>query len=276
VAQAIHANGTRRKGPFVPVDCPAIAGDLFGSELFGHERGAFTGATERRIGKFELAQGGTLFLDEVTEIEPILQAKLLRVLQERVIHRVGGDKPIPVDVQIIAATNRDVIAAIEAGEFRRDLYYRLLGFDEIVVPPLRERREDIPLLAEHFLRQHADSGSVTKTFISQEAMDLLVMIDWEGNVRELKGAIESAAIWANREGTTIHPRHLPTRYSTSRPTLPMHSSGDTLRDRLNEMERWMIQGALSAANHNIAAAARELGMDPSNLRRRMSTLAIIT
>ena len=194
VARAIHFNSPRKAGPFVDVNCAAIPESLIESELFGHERGAFTGATAQRIGKFESANGGTIFLDEIADMQPLVQAKLLRVLQEREIQRVGGTGNIPINVRVIAATNRDLEAAVKAEVFREDLFYRIAGFP-IPVPSLKERREDIPLLGHHFLQEYAKAADKPISGFSSGALQLLMSHDWPGNVRELENTIERAVLF---------------------------------------------------------------------------------
>src|SRR6185295_281426 len=198
VANAIHAQSKRRRGPLVKMNCAAVPETLLESELFGHEKGAFTGADRRRIGRFEQAEGGTLFLDEVCEMHPRLQAKFLRALQEREIERLGGSPPIPVDVRIIAATNRNLQQAIEAGDLREDLYYRL-NVILFQLPPLRERMDDVPILAMHFLRKYAAREGSAMTAISDEAMNVLLGYPWPGNVRELENAVERAVVLGQAE-----------------------------------------------------------------------------
>jgi DNA-binding NtrC family response regulator len=205
VAQAIHEASPRASGPFVKLHCAALAETLLESELFGHEKGAFTGAVARREGRFRLAHGGTLFLDEISEISPGLQVKLLRVLQERSFERVGGNETLKVDVRIIAATNRDLERLVKEGRFREDLFYRL-NVVGLVLPPLRQRREDIPLLAEHFLRRFADEAGKPLTGFTAEAMAALQGHPWVGNVRELENAIERAVVLAS--GTQVQVEHL--------------------------------------------------------------------
>ena len=193
VARAIHSNSPRAERPFVAINCAAITETLLESELFGHERGAFTGAIAQKKGRLETADGGTVLLDEIGELSPALQAKLLRVLQEREFERVGGTRSIAVDFRLVAATNRDLEQAIAAGTFRRDLYYRL-NVVSLAVPPLRERPEDIPLLANHFARRHAANMKRRVTGVSPEALACLMAYDWPGNVRELENAIERAVV----------------------------------------------------------------------------------
>lgn len=231
VAQAIHANSPRRADPFITVNCASLPETLLESELFGHERGAFTGATERRIGRFELAHGGTMFLDEIGELTSASQTKLLRVLQSQEFERVGGSQTLKVDVRVIAATNKDLEAAVQAGQFREDLWYRLNVFP-LTIPPLSERRDDIPLLVEHFLKSYAERHRRRLRGLTPRALDLFMRYDWPGNVRELEHAIERAVILAR--GSTSprrnyrrpsvpsvvilraqHPKSLPYRWASA-------------------------------------------------------------
>lgn len=208
VARALHYNSSRASKPFIAVSCAALPETLLESELFGHEKNAFTGAVAQKPGRFELANQGTLFLDEIAEIPPSLQVKLLRVLQEREFERIGGTKSIKVDVRLVAATNKDLEAAVAQREFREDLYYRLQVI-QVFVPPLRERREDIPALAEHFIAKYNRENGRKVQSVSQEALDLLMRYPFPGNVRELENAIERAVVMAEKDATTITPDLLP-------------------------------------------------------------------
>jgi two-component system nitrogen regulation response regulator NtrX len=279
VAAAIHAASGRRDRPFVRVNCAAIPRDLVESEMFGHERGAFTGATDRRIGRFELAHRGTLLLDEVGDLGAEAQAKLLRAIEAREIERVGGGKPIRIDVRIVSATNKDLTRAVENGSFRDDLLFRL-NVIPIPIPPLRERPGDIPALVRHFSMLHRTRTGQPMPAWSDEALSALVRYTWPGNVRELANIIERLSI--------LHPgRHvtesdvgavLPTErtsQSASRAPLPDASSLDQpLSDTLDEYERVLISRALSMAAGNVADAARRLKTDRPNLYRRMRRLGI--
>jgi DNA-binding NtrC family response regulator len=258
VARAIHANSPRRYMPIVIVNCGALAEGVIESELFGHEKGAFTGAHYRRKGKFELADGGTLFLDEIGDISPKTQVDLLRVLEEKKIFRVGGNTPIPVDFRLIAATNKDLEALVAEGRFREDLYYRINVFS-ITIPPLRERREDIPLLAEHFLKKFAQSMNKPILGISPEALALLEHYDWPGNVRELQNAIERAVLVCR--GREIRPEDLPLQVNEAR--------GQTMGKTLAEVERQHIQRILQETRWNISQAARLLGIDRVTLYNKI-------
>ncbi len=266
VARAIHARSPRAREAFVPVNCMALSETLLESELFGHEKGSFTGAVGRRKGRFELAHKGTLFLDEVGEMPPSLQVKLLRVLQERTFERVGGNQPIQVDVRIVAATNRDLAQAVAQGGFRDDLFYRL-NVVRIHLPPLRERTEDLPALVAHFVNKYAAEVGRPAPPVSPQAMDLIYRHAWPGNVRELENALERAVILAGGE---IQPSDLPLDLGSgpveSEPCLP---SGMTINQAVEDLERRMIQRALSEAGGVAAHAAQALGITKSNLAYKM-------
>jgi Nif-specific regulatory protein len=253
VAHAIHYNSPRSAKPFVKVNCAALPESLIEAELFGHEKGAFTGAVNAKKGRFEMAEGGTLFLDEIGDLSPAMQVKLLRVLQEREFERVGGMDTIKVNVRLIAATNVDLEVAVQDGRFRSDLYYRLNVFS-IYLPPLRERKTDILLLAEHFLEKYTKQNSKQIKRISTSAIDMLMSYHWPGNVRELENVIERATLVC--EGSVIHGYHLP-------PTLQTAEGSDTLNKMSLELavagfEKEMIQDALKTARGNRARAARLL------------------
>jgi formate hydrogenlyase transcriptional activator len=259
----------RRDKPFIRVNCAALPMGLVESELFGHERGAFTGADQRRPGRFELADGGTLFLDEIGEMPLQVQAKLLRVLEDGLVDRVGGTRPVPVDVRIIAATNSDLVAAVGDGRFRSDLYYRLHVFP-IVLPPLRERREDIPLLARHFLEAYTQKLKRSALELSPESMEWLTRYAWPGNVRELQNVIERAVILARSRIVRIEPHVLPASNGTVEPAADSASN-------LAEIERCHILRVLDSVQWRIygpQGAAAQLGMNPSTLRSRMKKLGL--
>jgi DNA-binding NtrC family response regulator len=268
VARAIHEASARRGGPLVAVNCAALPRELVESELFGHEKGAFTGALQQRRGRFELAEGGTLLLDEVGELPPEAQAKLLRVLQERSLERVGGTKTLPVDARVIAATNRDLQALAAAGRFRADLYYRLNVFP-IVVPPLRERRGDIPRLVEHLAHKAAGKLGRRLEAVSPAFVERAAAHDWPGNIRELENVIERALIMSGGallDGTDLFS--LPATKNTA----PTPAEGT-----LESMERAYIVRVLESAGWQIegeGGAARILGLNPSTLRGRMRKLGI--
>jgi len=255
VAAALHYGGSRKDKPFVRFNCAAIPENLAESEMFGFEKGAFTGALNQRIGRFEEADGGTLFMDEVGELSLSIQAKLLRVLQSRQFERIGGNKTIAVDIRVIAATNRDLAALVKEGAFREDLYYRLDVFP-LRLPPLRERGSDILLLADYFVEKHATAHRSPVRRISTPAIDALMAYHWPGNVRELENVIERAVILS--DDGVIHTYHLP-------PTLQTAESSGTrfrgaLTERLDDVERELIVDAIKAAAGNMARAARELGL----------------
>lgn len=264
-ARAIHALSARRDKPFVAVNAAAIPEGLIESEIFGHEQGAFTGATRARPGVFELADGGTLFLDEIAEMPIALQPKLLRVLEDGRARRLGGSRDVRFDVRILAATNRPPAEAIRAGRLREDLYYRLTVF-ELTLPPLRDRTEDIPLLAQHFVREFAGKHHVKVDGVGDMARELLESHAWPGNVRELRNVIERATIVA-RAGW-IEPRHLPQYlqmlHHGSQPTLSL-PAGTTLA----EAERLLILQTLERAGNNKAEAARQLGLDVKTIRNKL-------
>ena len=267
-AQALHEASQRKNGPFVAINCGAIPHDLIESELFGYEEGAFSGARKKgKPGKFELACGGTLFLDEVGELPLDSQGKLLRVLEERKIDRLGGTVPIAVDFRLVAATNRDLGALVKSSKLRGDLYYRINEFP-IEIPPLRSRREDIPLLARHFLTEICRREKLPALGISDAAADDLKLHDWPGNVRELRGMMRQVA-W-KAQGLTIEPHHLPPSLHKGRSEVV---SG-TLKEQLFKAERDAIESALQAAGGNRALTARMLGIHRTALYKKMTRLGI--
>ncbi len=278
VASAIHAQSPRRDRPFVRVNCAAIPRDLVESEMFGHERGSFTGATERRLGRFELAHTGTLLLDEVGELSAEAQAKLLRAIEAKEIERVGGSKPIKVDVRVLAASNRDLAREVREGRFREDLFFRL-NVIPLFVPPLRERPGDISALVSHFAALHRRRSGQAAPHWQQDAVDALARYRWPGNVRELANIVERLSIlFAGAPiGAVEVASVLPAGDATSsRPTaLPDGERLDTaLSEALDEYERLLITRALSSANGVVAEAARRLQTDRPNLYRRMKRLGI--
>ena len=264
--RSIHYNSLRKTGPLVVINCVAIPEALIESELFGHEKGAFTGAASRRIGAFERAKGGTVFLDEIGDMALSLQAKLLRVLQEREIQRIGGTAYIPVDVRVIAATNKNLEAAVDTGEFREDLFYRISAFP-ITIPPLRERRADIPLLAEHFLKKHAEHLEKTVGGISVAASRLLLQYDWPGNVRELENAIERAVLLETSD--VLQAENLPAKLSPSPAALRMDQVPANNIFPLAEIERQAVVRALEISANNVSKAARALGLNRTTLYRKL-------
>jgi two-component system, NtrC family, response regulator HydG len=262
VARAIHRRSRRSGGAFVKVNCGALAEGLLESELFGHEKGAFTGAVRRKRGRFELADGGSILLDEIAEISPALQVKLLRVLQEHSFERVGGEVTLTVDVRVLAATNRDLRAETAAGRFREDLFYRLFVIP-LHVPALRERREDIPLLAEHFIGRLCREMGHPLVSLSEEALNLLRVYDWPGNVRELENIIERAIVLC--EGDLITPADLPFELPGARSSNRAATGFPPLREAVEELERRMIGRAMESAGGVKTEAARLLDLRPSVL-----------
>ncbi|HEX9283868.1 MAG TPA: sigma-54 dependent transcriptional regulator [Gemmatimonadales bacterium] len=273
VASAIHRQSPRAAKPFVCVNSAAIPKDLVESEMFGHERGAFTGATERRVGRFELADGGTLLLDEVGDLGPDAQAKLLRVLETGVIERLGGEKPVTVDVRVIAATNKDLSRAAQRGQFREDLLFRL-NVLPVHIPPLRERPEDVPPLLRHFAaKQAARLGRPVR--FDAGAVQLLASYAWPGNVRELANLVERLAILATGETITADDVARVVPRDGGPPAAPSEGWSDVaLSEALDQFERTLIARALSAARGNVADAARKLATDRANLYRRMRRLGL--
>ena len=270
VARAIHKRSARSTRPFVAVNCAAVPASLIASELFGHERGAFTGALQRRQGKFELADGGTLFLDEVGELPADTQVALLRVLQEREFERVGGSRPIRIDVRVIAATNRDLHTAIAERAFRSDLFYRLNVFP-VEIPPLHERPTDIPILVEYFVHRLSKRAGKKITGISSKTLELLQSYPWPGNIRELQNVIERAVIVSDGELLTVDSRWLAGR------STPSPASKQPLGDALGDRERAMIEGALAETKGRVSGpsgAAAKLGLPRSTLESKIRSLGL--
>jgi len=271
IARSIHLNSPRKNKPLVVVNCAAIAESLLESELFGHEKGAFTGAERAREGRFQQAEGGTVFLDEIGETSPAMQAKLLRVIQEREIQKVGGETPIHVDVRIVAATNRDLAKEVEAGRFREDLFYRL-NVVTLEVPPLRQRLEDIPLLAQHFLRLFADKNRKKVKNFTPQAMDMLIRYTWPGNVRELENLVERAVILMS--GEYITEKHLP--MSVRQQVAETGTSASEFLEldpgrqgSLEEIERQAILTTLEDSGGNKSETARRLGITRKTLHNKL-------
>jgi Nif-specific regulatory protein len=267
IANAIHRNSLRADSPFVAINCAAIAETLLESELFGHEKGAFTGATSQKKGRIELAEGGTLFLDEVSELAPGLQAKLLRVLQEREFERLGGLHPLKLDIRLIAATNKKLSEAVEKGDFRKDLYYRL-NVVAIAMPALRDRREDIPLLAEHFVAKTSRKCKTRTKQLSEAVLECLISYDWPGNVRELENAIERALVMGSED--MIVPDDLPEAVLEARS--PATASTAKYHGTIREGKKQLILQELQKANGNYVEAARALGIHPNSLLRLIRNL----
>jgi transcriptional regulator with GAF, ATPase, and Fis domain len=268
VARAIHRRSGRSSRAFVAVNCAAIPRDLIASELFGHEKGAFTGATQRQLGRFELADGGTIFLDEVGELSPDTQVALLRVLQEREFERVGGRHPIHVDVRVIAATNRDLNAAVASGTFRQDLFYRLNVFP-LEMPPLRDRREDILVLVEYFIDRYARKAGKTIHRVNKRTLDRLQSYPWPGNVRELQNVIERSVIVCDTDEFTVDESWLSTAPAVESP----HALSSTLAGH----EKAIIEDALRASGGQVfgpSGAAARLGIARSTLESKIRALGI--
>jgi two-component system nitrogen regulation response regulator NtrX len=271
VARAIHRNGSRQEEAFVQVNCAAIPEELIESELFGHEKGSFTGATEKQIGKFELAHKGTIFLDEVGDMSPKTQAKVLRVLQEGEVERIGSQRTLKVDVRVIAATNKDLEEAIEKGLFREDLYFRL-SVVPIRVPPLRERPEDVPALVEHFVRQFTADNSVRRKTFTPGALEALCRHPWRGNVRELKNTVERLLILT--DGEEVRPEHLEGVLRRSEPGSASPDAAATLRDFKGSAERAFLVQKLRENRWNISATATAVGTPRSNLYKKLEQYGI--
>ncbi|HZM14372.1 MAG TPA: sigma-54 dependent transcriptional regulator [Candidatus Krumholzibacteria bacterium] len=270
-ARAIHAISPRAQKPFVRLNCAAIPRDLIESELFGHEKGAFTGAMAQKLGKFELARGGTLFLDEVGDMSLETQAKLLRVLEENEMERVGGTQAIALDARVVAATNKNLTQEIGKGNFREDLYFRLAVIT-LRIPPLKDRGPDIVVLAESFLRQYCDDNGRRAKSLTPAARALLAQYEWPGNVRELRNMMERIVIM--HDADSVDAEHLQSlMLSTSEGGEA--PSGTSLRDNLDHFERRTIEKALAAANGNIAQAARALGLDRANLHRKLRRFGLV-
>jgi len=268
IARAIHDRSSRRDGPFVRVNCAAFAETLLESELFGHEKGAFTGAHARKPGRFELADGGTIFLDEIAELSPPAQAKILRVLQEEEFERVGGTETLKVDVRVIAATNRDLAALVEEGRFREDLFYRL-NVVPLVVPPLRERKEDIPVLIDHFLRRYAQENHKRVRGFTKEALEAIMAYHWPGNVRELENAVERGVVLTEQEW--IGPELLPFQSGGG---AERSEGGGGLVAKVEAYERKLIARALAASGGNTSRAAEILGVSRSTLRYKIKKYSL--
>lgn len=269
VARAIHANSPRRGKPFVPINCAALPADIQESELFGHVAGAFTGAVDNKKGLFEEAHGGTAFLDEIADAAPPTQAKLLRFMEDGEVRRVGQNTPVHVDVRLIAATNKDLLKAVEEGRFRGDLYYRT-NVIKIHLPPLRERKNDMPLLAHHFIRKFADRGRGNACHISREALSLLMKYDWPGNVRELQNAIQRAVALTREE--TIAPSALPPHIQAGGNTLLGATNGQMSLDELKEA--YILQ-VLKEHSWNCAKAAAVLGIGRATVYRKLKESGVV-
>lgn len=267
VARAIHARSPRKKGPFITLNCAAVPQELIESELFGHEKGAFTGATTRHEGKFEQAEAGVLFLDEIGDMPAVMQAKLLRVLEEGEIERVGGCRPVRVDVRVIVATHRDLEKQSEAGAFRKDLFHRVYVFP-LRLPPLREHTEDIPPLVAHFVEQISRQNGWKPKPVSEAALDALIGYSWPGNIRELRNCVERLLLLSDSEVDVPAVRMaLPAMRADAAP-------GGTLAAQMEAFERETIQAALARHNHSMTETARALGLERSHLYKKCAALGI--
>jgi two-component system nitrogen regulation response regulator NtrX len=275
VARAIHLQSPRHNRPFVEINCAAIPETLIESELFGHEKGAFSGATSMKRGKFELADGGTLFLDEIGDMSLSTQAKVLRVLQEQQFTRVGGTKLLNVQVRVIAASNKDLAEEIHKGSFREDLYYRL-NVLPIVVPPLKERREDIPELAQHFLKMHSEEQGMKPKEFNAQGLEALAKHDWPGNIRELRNLIERLLIMVPKSviDSADVEMFLQGRPPTGVPVLSVGTNYDSLREARNVFEREVISQKLRENNWNVSKTADELKIERSHLHRKIKLLNV--
>jgi two-component system, NtrC family, nitrogen regulation response regulator NtrX len=272
IARTIHQKSSRRAAPFVPLNCAAVPAELIESELFGHEKGSFTGAAARHIGKFEQAGGGTLFLDEIGDMPLAMQAKLLRVLEEGEIERVGGDRPIPVDARVIVATHRNLEEMVRQGAFRPDLFHRVYVFP-IVLPPLRDRAEDIAILAEHFASQVAAQNGWKEKHFSTEALEILKRYAWPGNVRELRNVVERVLLLSGSE--TITGEKMDLALPATRNGEPISTGGSgTLGQRMESFEREVLLAELRRHHHHMTNAARALGLERSHLYKKCQQLGI--
>ena len=271
IANAIHQNSSRADKPFIKVNCAALPENLLESELFGHEKGAFTGAHTRRLGRFEQAHGGTLFLDEIGDMSLLTQAKILRVLQEGEFERVGGEKTVKVDVRIIAATNKDLEEEVKNNNFRLDLFYRL-SVVPVNVPPLRERKEDIPLLVEHFIQKYAEKNRQHIRKISPRVMDLFMRYAWPGNIRELENVIQRAVILCKEE--TLMPEVLPPAFNNLTGDAPQGNVEGLVGLSIKEVERELILRTLEQTRHNITRTAEILGITRRGLQYKLHELGL--
>lgn len=272
LARALHAESPRSAGPFVALNCAALPDTLLESELFGHVRGAFTGAHQDKIGLFEAAHGGTVFLDEIGEMAPPLQAKLLRVLQEGEVRPLGGTDTRRVDTRVFAATHRDLGREIDGGRFRSDLYYRL-AVVRLKLPPLRQRAEDLLPLARHLLRRHGEREAKAGCQLSPEACDLLRAYGWPGNIRELENELQRALTWVEANGE-LRPEHFSERLREGLDAAGDDSDGEPLRERVERYEAWVIRRELARLGGRKAATARELGLTREGLYKKMKRLRI--
>ncbi|HVZ18502.1 MAG TPA: sigma-54 dependent transcriptional regulator [Terriglobales bacterium] len=274
-ARTLHEKSNRANGPFITLNCAAVPAELIESELFGHEKGSFTGAANRHLGKFEQAHHGTLFLDEIGDMPLAMQAKLLRVLEEGEVERVGGDKPVKVDVRVIVATHRNLEQLVSEGKFRQDLFHRVYVFP-LVLPPLRERREDIPALVEHFAALVCAQNGWKKANFQPEAVGVLTRYAWPGNVRELRNVVERVMLLAldNNVDRSAVELALPAAAAQSLPSVPAFSASGPLADRVDVFEKQTILSELKRHGYNMTATAKELGLERSHLYKKCQQLGI--
>jgi DNA-binding NtrC family response regulator len=274
VARTIHERSARASGPFVTLNCAAVPAELIESELFGHEKGSFTGASGRHIGKFEQADQGTIFLDEIGDMPLNMQAKLLRVLEEGEVERIGGDKPIAVNVRVVVATHRDLEARVREEKFRQDLFHRIYVFP-LALPPLRERREDIPSLIQHFAEQVCAQNSWKPVPFTDEAMEALQSYSWPGNVRELRNMIERLMLLGTEGQVDLATVHMALpKNSAGAATTATATGSDPLADRVQAFEREVILAELKRSHHNMSTAAKSLGLERSHLYKKAEQLGI--
>jgi len=273
IARTVHARSPRVAGPFVTLNCAAVPAELIESELFGHEKGAFTGAASRHVGKFEQAQHGTLFLDEIGDMPPVMQTKLLRVLEENEIERVGGDRPVTVNVRVVVATHRNLEDLVKRGTFRQDLYHRIFVFP-IALPPLRERLEDIPVLVEHFARQIADQNGWKTLVFTAEALEALKKYSWPGNVRELRNIVERLLLLSGDQvdAATVEAT-LPAQAAASVASLGAPATG-SLAERVDGFEREVLLAELKRHSYRMTETAKALGLERSHLYKKCQALGI--
>ena len=274
IARTIHEKSHRREGPFITLNCAAVPAELIESELFGHEKGSFTGAGSRHVGKFEQAHEGTLFLDEIGDMPVAMQAKLLRVLEQGEVERIGGDKPVKVNVRVVVATHRDLEEQVKQGGFRQDLFHRIFVFP-VVLPPLRERPEDIPALARHFAEQIARQNNWKDVAFSDDAMQALQAHSWPGNIRELRNVVERLLLFA--EDNTITAATVESalpRHAGAAAEMSVNLGSGALASRVEEFERQVILEEIKRQNHHITNAAKALGLERSHLYKKCQQLGI--
>jgi DNA-binding NtrC family response regulator len=273
IARTLHERSSRASGPFVTLNCAAVPAELIESELFGHERGSFTGAAGRHVGKFEQAEGGTIFLDEIGDMPLPMQAKLLRVLEEGEVERIGGDKPVRVDVRVVVATHRNLESLVREGKFRQDLFHRVYVFP-VVLPPLRERREDIPSLVEHFARQVCTQNGWKPIPFSPDAIQLLQSYSWPGNVRELRNVVERLMLMATDGAVTEDTVHLTLPQASGAGATNVFTGSGPLAERVQHYERDVILAELKRNHNHITNAAKALGLERSHLYKKAEQLGI--